>query len=64
MLKDGKIAIEKYFGTFTKDSLWYWASAGKTLTAFLVGQAQENGLLSISDSTSKYLGSGWTGLTP
>lgn len=64
VLKDGKIAIEKYFGTFTKDSLWYWASAGKTLTAFLVGQAQEDGLLSISDSTSKYLGVGWTGLTP
>jgi CubicO group peptidase (beta-lactamase class C family) len=64
VLKDGKIAIEKYFGTFTKDSLWYWASAGKTLTAFLVGQAKEKGLLSISDSTSKYLGVGWTGLTP
>lgn len=32
VLKDGKIAIEKYFGTFTRDSLWYWASAGKTLT--------------------------------
>lgn len=64
VLKDGKIAIEKYFGTFTKDSLWYWASAGKTLTAFLVGQAQEDGLLSTGDSTSKYLGVGWTGLTP
>jgi len=64
VLKDGKIAIEKYFGTFTKDSLWYWASAGKTLTAFLVGQAQEGRLLSIGDSTSKYLGTGWTSLTP
>lgn len=64
VLKDGKIAIEKYFGTFTKDSLWSWASAGKTLTAFLVGQAQEDGLLSTGDSTSKYLGVGWTGLTP
>ena len=64
VLKDGKIAIEKYFGTFTKDSLWYWASAGKTLTAFLVGQAQKKGLLSIGDSTSKYLGTGWTSLTP
>ena len=27
ILKDGKIAHEKYFGTFTVDSLWYWASA-------------------------------------
>jgi len=64
VLKDGKIAIEKYFGPFKKDSLWYWASAGKTPTAFLVGQAQESGLLSIGDSTSKYLGTGWTSLTP
>ena len=30
VLKDGKIAIEHYFGTFTADSNWYWASAGKT----------------------------------
>ncbi len=60
VLKDGKIVLEKYFGTFTKDSVWYWASAGKTLTAFLVGKAQEEGKLSIKDSTSKYLGKGWT----
>lgn len=64
VLKDGKIVIEKYFGTFTKDSLWYWASAGKTLTAYLVGKAQEEGFLSIQDSSSKYLGQGWTSCTP
>lgn len=34
ILKDGKIALEKYYGTFTKDSLWFWASAGKSLTSF------------------------------
>ena len=33
VLKNGKIVIENYFGTFTQDSLWYWASAGKTLTS-------------------------------
>ncbi len=60
VLKDGKIVLEKYFGTFTKDSNWYWASAGKTLTSALVGIAQEEGLLSIYDKTSKYLGNGWT----
>jgi CubicO group peptidase (beta-lactamase class C family) len=60
VLKDGKIAIEKYFGAFTKDSLWYWASAGKSMTAFLVGQAQNEGFLSINNSTSDYLGVGWT----
>ena len=60
VLKDGKIVLEKYFGTFTQDSVWYWASAGKKITAFLVGKAQEEGFLSISDRTSKYLGTGWT----
>jgi len=63
VLKDGKIAIEKYFNTFTQDSLWYWASAGKTVTAFMVGKAQEEGHLLISDTTSTYLGTGWTSLT-
>lgn len=60
LLKDGKIVLEKYFGTFTQDSLWYWASAGKSLTGFMVGQAQEQGLLSLTDKSSKYLGAGWT----
>jgi hypothetical protein len=32
LLKDGKIVIEKYYGTFTKNDAWYWASAGKSLT--------------------------------
>ena len=63
VLKDGKIVLEKYFGTFTQDSLWYWASAGKTITSFLVGKAQEEGSLSITDATSSYLGVGWTSCT-
>jgi CubicO group peptidase (beta-lactamase class C family) len=64
ILKDGKIALEKYFGTFTKDSLWYWASAGKTLTAFLTGVAQEEGALDIQQPTATYLGQGWTNAPP
>ena len=64
VLKDGKIVLEKYFGTFTKDSVWYWASAAKTLTGFLVGKAQEQGFLSVNDSTSTYLAKGWTNCTP
>lgn len=64
VLKDGKIVLEKYFGTFTKDSVWYWASAGKSLTAFLVGIAKQEGKLRLDDTTSKYLGTGWTSLTP
>lgn len=69
VLKEGKIVLENYWGTtiqstseFDKNSNWYWASAGKTLTAFLMGIAQENNVLSIEDSSSTYLGSGWTSL--
>lgn len=63
VLKDGKIVLEKYFGTFVQDSLWYWASAGKTITAFLAGIAQQEGYLQIEDPTSLYLGDGWTNCT-
>ena len=69
VLKEGRIILENYWGnniqntaTFDKNSNWYWASAGKTLTAFLMGIAQENELLSIEDSSTNYLGNGWTSL--
>lgn len=64
ILKDGKIAMEEYFGTFKQDSLWYWASAGKTLTTFTVGIALEKQLLDLNDKTSDYLGEGWTSAPP
>ena len=60
ILKDGKIVVEEYFNGFGQDSVWYWASVAKTLTGFLVGVAQEEGLLNIEDKTSDYLGTGWT----
>jgi CubicO group peptidase (beta-lactamase class C family) len=64
LLKDGKIVLEKYFGTHTATTPWQWASAGKTITAFMVGIAQQEYKLSINDKTSKYLGLGWTSCTP
>jgi CubicO group peptidase (beta-lactamase class C family) len=64
LLKNGEIVLEKYFDNFTKDNLWYWASAGKTLAAFLVGKAQEEKLLSIQETSSNYLGLGWSNCTP
>lgn len=64
LLKDGKIVLEKYFGTHTATTPWQWASAGKTITAFMTGIAQQEGHLSISDTTSTYLGPGWTNCTP
>ncbi len=60
VLKDGKIVLEKYFGTFTSDSVHYWASASKSLTAMLTGIAQEQGLLHITDQVSNSIGTGWT----
>jgi CubicO group peptidase (beta-lactamase class C family) len=64
LLKDGRIVLEQYFNGHTASSLWYWASAGKTLTAFMVGIAQQEGHLSIQDATSAHLGTGWTSCTP
>jgi CubicO group peptidase (beta-lactamase class C family) len=60
ILKNGKIVTERYFGTFTRDSMWYWASAGKTVTCLLIGIAQQEGKLNIQLPTSQYLGNGWT----
>lgn len=70
VLKDGKIVLEKYWGkTILRDAdfdarkNWYWASAAKTMTAFAVGKAEEDGHLSLTDKSSDYLGQGWTSLT-
>jgi CubicO group peptidase (beta-lactamase class C family) len=60
ILKNGKIVLEKYFGTYTIDSTWYWASAGKSLTGFLAGLAQQQGLININNPVSQYIGAGWT----
>ena len=63
ILKDGKIAHEAYFNEFDVTSSWYWASAGKTITASMIGILQEEGALNINDPTSMYLGEGWTSCT-
>ncbi len=60
VLKNGKIVLEKYFGTFTADSAHYWASAGKSLIAVLAGIAQEKNLININNPVSNYLGNGWS----
>lgn len=61
--KDGRLVVEKYFGTFTRDSNWYWASAGKSLTATLAGIAVRNNQLDINRPSNFYLGNGWTSCT-
>jgi len=64
VLKDGRVVLEKYFDTHNVYSLWPWNSAGKTITSFLIGIAQQDSALSLNDTSSKYLGPGWTSCTP
>ncbi len=64
LLKDGRIVIEAYFNGSDAESNNPWYSAGKTLTAFTVGLAQQEGFLSLEDSSSDYLGIGWSSLDP
>lgn len=63
ILKDGRIAIERYFGDFNATKNHSWNSAAKTLTAFTAGIAQEEGFLDIHQSSSAYMGTGWSMLT-
>lgn len=64
ILKDGRIVVEQYYGAYTQDSAWYWASAGKSLMGVMIGLAQEDGYLDIEEPTSNYLGAGWTACPP
>ena len=43
MLHNGKIVVEAYMNGHNSNSVWYWASAGKTLTATVSGIAQDEG---------------------
>lgn len=52
ILKNGRIAIEYYFDGFSANNPWYWASAGKTLTATAAGIAQDEGLIDINHKVS------------
>ena len=60
ILVDGKIVMENYFNGHSATTPWYWASAGKTLTATMTGIAQQQHLLDLDDKVSDYLGNGWT----
>lgn len=63
ILKEGRIVVEHYFDSFVQDSLWPWFSAGKSLQATLVGTAQKEGLISVDNPSSDYLGAGWSSLS-
>jgi len=63
ILKDGKIAVEWYSDDFSVTENHTWNSAAKTLTAYTVGIAQEEGFLNINDSSKDYLGDNWSNMT-
>lgn len=60
LLKSGKIAVEVYQNGHSQDSVWYWASAGKSLTAFELGLLEQDGAIDFDNPTREYLGPGWT----
>lgn len=60
ILVNGRIVMEYYLNGHAATTPWYWASAGKTLTAMTTGIAQQEGLLNINNKVSDYLGTGWT----
>lgn len=62
VLHNGQIVMEHYFNGHSASETWYWASAGKTLTATVTGIAENEGFLSINNKVSDYLGTGWTSI--
>lgn len=62
VLHEGKIVLEKYFNNHSASTPWYWASAGKTLTATIAGIAQDEGLININNKVSDYIGTAWTSI--
>ena len=60
ILVNGRIVMENYFNGHSATTPWYWASAGKTLTASVTGIAQQEGFLNINNKVSDYIGTGWT----
>jgi CubicO group peptidase (beta-lactamase class C family) len=63
ILHKGKIVTENYWDGWDASTKSSIASAGKSITAFLFGIAQQENLLRINQRTSEYLGQGWSSLS-
>ncbi len=63
ILKDGKIALEWYGNGEDINSNLQWNSAGKTLNSYMIGIAQDEGILNINEPSKNYLGNNWSTLT-
>lgn len=64
VLEDGRIALEGYYNGHGPDSVWYWASAGKSALAALVARAAQEGSLTPDTPVSTVLGPGWSSAPP
>ncbi|WP_413997677.1 serine hydrolase domain-containing protein [Flavobacterium sp. W1B] len=62
ILINGRIVMENYFNGHSTTTNWYWASAGKTLTATITGIAEQEGFINLNNKVSDYIGTGWTSL--
>lgn len=60
ILVNGRIVMENYFNGHSATTAWYWASAGKTLTATVTGIAEQEGYINTNNKVSDYIGTGWT----
>ncbi|MFM7017337.1 serine hydrolase domain-containing protein [Flavobacterium sp.] len=60
ILVNGRIVMENYFNGHSAITAWYWASAGKTLTATVTGIAEQEGYINTNNKVSDYIGTGWT----
>jgi len=64
ILYKGRIVTEKYWNNFTAKSSAKIYSATKSMTAFMVGMAQEKGKLDVNKKVTDYLGAGWSNALP
>lgn len=60
ILWKGRIVVEKYWLNTNDETSNKIFSATKSMSAFLVGLAQEQGKLNINDKVNQYLGNGWS----
>ncbi|HYC85345.1 MAG TPA: serine hydrolase [Chryseosolibacter sp.] len=62
ILYKGRIAAEHYWNDWNLRTKYPVASAAKSITAMLIGIAQDKGLVDVKRPTSDFLGTGWTAL--
>ncbi|MBX9928069.1 MAG: beta-lactamase family protein [Gemmatimonadaceae bacterium] len=56
----GRILAERYWNGWTPSRDSIIASAGKTVTSFLVGRLRDQGRLALDDPITRFLGPGWS----